>query len=146
MGWPKGQKRKPTPKQLETLRKHQIKRGECRNPEGGRKHRSYMEKLLSAAYREELARLDPKTQKTIAALIAEGQARSAIKGNTFAAKEIREVLEGKIPDRVSIDNTLELSIVNASDEELQLLIAKYVSKIGGTMPEGLLPALAEEAS
>lgn len=130
MGWPKGKKRKATKQQLENLKKHQVKPGECLNPEGGRSHVAYKQKLLSAAYREELARVDPKTGKTIAALIAEGQARSAVRGNTFAAKEIREVMEGRTPQRIQIDATMEMNLANATEDELNAIIFQYVERIG----------------
>ncbi len=71
--------------------KTQFKPGESGNPSGR------PPSLLSDAYKgllEQVVEGDAK-KRTYAQLIAEGQARAAVKGSTNAAKEIADRTEGK---------------------------------------------------
>jgi hypothetical protein len=93
-------KRTPNPKSLKNLRRP-WKKGESGNPSGRPK------RPISEAYQAQLTRVkdgDPQ-KRTYAQLIAESQIKQAIKGNTMAAKEIADRVEGKA--RQDVEVTLE---------------------------------------
>jgi hypothetical protein len=76
----------------------QFKPGESGNPAGR------PPSILSEAYKAVLAQAVPQDPegRTYAQLIAIGQARSAVKGNTGAAKEIADRVEGKAKESIEI--------------------------------------------
>ena len=76
----------------------QFQKGQSGNP-GGRPKTV----LLSQAYREKLAEVDPKTGKTHAELIAIAQAVQAKRGNVHAARWIADRTEGKVPMQVTAE-------------------------------------------
>jgi hypothetical protein len=87
--------RGPTP---DVGKETQFKPGQSGNPAGR------PPSILSEAYKIVLTQVveqDPK-KRTMAELIAEGQARAAIKGNTGAAKEIADRTEGPVKDSIEI--------------------------------------------
>jgi hypothetical protein len=87
--------RGPTP---EVGKETQFKPGQSGNP-GGRPP-----SILSEAYKEVLAQVfeGDSSHRTYAQLIAIGQARAAVKGNTGAAKEIADRVEGKAKEAIEI--------------------------------------------
>ncbi len=95
---------------------HQFKPGVSGNP-GGRP------RLLSDAYREYLATPDPDTGRTRAQDIAVAQGVEALKGETGAAKELRQATEG---------DTLNLK--NLTDAGLDKLISELerISNVGAS--------------
>jgi hypothetical protein len=66
--------------------------GESGNPGGRPKLR-----LLSRAAREQLAEVNPETGLTGAEEVVAAMMKEARKGNIWAAKELREWTEGKVP-------------------------------------------------
>jgi hypothetical protein len=91
-------------------------------------------KLLSAAIRRFLAMPDPNDPKnrTFAEQIALGLIREAVSGNVQAAKELREITEGKIPDKLEVGAPGELDIdhlwQDATPEELDAIIAEHLER------------------
>jgi hypothetical protein len=80
-------KRKINPSSLRNLRP--WKKGQSGNP-GGRP-----KELISDASREWLTRINQKTGKTNAELVAEAQGKKALKGNTPAYNALADRTEGK---------------------------------------------------
>jgi hypothetical protein len=106
---PLGKKKKGKPRGRAFAKGNELaaKKGEVRNPWGcGGKTRQV--KLLSEAYRIGLQDLAPESfakavgmqEATWAEVISRGMLQSAYKGEVSAAKEIREVTEGKTPETV----------------------------------------------
>jgi len=93
-------KKTPNPRSLKNLRRP-WKKGESGNPSGRPK------RLLTDAYTAQLARVKDgdRQHRTYAQLIAEAQIKQAINGNTMAAKEIADRVEGKA--RQAVEVTLE---------------------------------------
>ena len=117
-------KEKSKRKKGEWLKQYQFKPGVSGKP-GGRP-----KKPLTEAYRsilEESFPNDPK-QRTFARMIAEGQAKAAIKGKTDAAREIRECVEGKIKVEVSGPEGDPISHTIALDDEILELIKQLAGK------------------
>jgi hypothetical protein len=87
--------RGPTP---DVGKETQFKPGQSGNPSGR------PPAILSDAYREVLAEAfeGDSAARSYARLIALGQARAAIKGNTAAAKEIADRTEGKAKEAIEI--------------------------------------------
>jgi hypothetical protein len=82
--------------------------GESGNPGGRPKLR-----LLSRAAREQLAEVNPETGLTGAEEVVAAMMKEARKGNIWAAKELREWTEGKVP-------TVFLGDVNHTDSSSDL--------------------------
>src|SRR5437660_9838605 len=84
------------PKSLKNLRSWQ--KGESGNP-GGRPKR-----LLTEAYQAQLSRTKKRDRqrRTYAELIADAQIRKALKGNTMAAREIADRVEGKAGQAIEL--------------------------------------------
>lgn len=73
------------------------KPGQSGNP-GGRPKTAH----LAQAYREALESLDPKTQRSVAEVIAMAIIRRALKGDVKAAQEIADRTEGKARQAIEI--------------------------------------------
>lgn len=92
------------PGQAKHLQQYRVKRGEVRNPLGigGANRKGCGIKVVSKAY---TARLEDDCPlpgcegMTWAEAIAKGIISAAANGDVSAAREVREVTEGKIPDR-----------------------------------------------
>ena len=69
---------------------------------------------------------------TWADAVAVGQIRSAAKGNTQAAKEIADRLEGKVAQQVELENTEDKGVPVELDA--QRIYAKISSVIGVGLP------------
>jgi len=87
------QPERPSP-QIEILTKYQkrFEPGQSGNPGGRPKLR-----LLSRAAREQLAEVNPETGLTGAEEVVAAMMKEARKGNIWAAKELREWTEGRVP-------------------------------------------------
>lgn len=85
------------------MRKHIWKKGQSGNPKG--KPKGTGEKVLSKAYvvrLEEKCDLAGLEHLTWAEAISLGLSRAAARGETGAAKEIREATEGKLPEHLRV--------------------------------------------
>src|SRR5215472_3784230 len=91
--------KKVNPRSLKNLRPFQP--GQSGNP-GGRPRRP-----LTDAYQAQLARVNDldRQKRTYAEMIAAAQIKKALKGNTMAAKEITDRVEGRA--RQAVEVTLE---------------------------------------
>ena len=108
-------KRTPNPRSLKNLRAP-WKPGESGNP-GGCPRRA-----LTEAYEAQLRRVKKgdKQKRTFAELIADAHIRKAMKGNTMAAKEVADRVEGKSRERldVAVEVPLEFNVtVNFVDTD-----------------------------
>lgn len=61
---------------------------------------------------------DPNEPPTWAEAIAAGLARAAATGDTAAAKEIREVTEGKLPDKLKVEGKIDYTAGKAAKDVL----------------------------
>jgi hypothetical protein len=86
--------------------------GQSGNPGGRRKGKS-----LTTILREKLEQIDEKTGKTNAELLVESWFNEARAGNTPALKEALDRTEGKVPDKVEIDD-LRKAYVTENPETL----------------------------
>lgn len=98
----------PTEKQLKALEEHgkkyRVKAGDpCLNPGGRPKRKPYTERLQSLMETPygEVLKLDKLKLPTMV-VVQLGLSKGAIKGNAANAKEIRETLEGRLPQAVSV--------------------------------------------
>jgi hypothetical protein len=86
--------------------------GQSGNPGGRPKGRS-----LTALLRDRLDEVDEATGKTIAQLVVEGWLNAARDGNVPAIKEALDRTEGKVPDKVQVDD-MRKAYVTESPETL----------------------------
>jgi hypothetical protein len=97
--------------------------------------------LISRAYRRMLQKFDPDDPegKTYAEGIAMAMIKAAMRGDVAAAKEIREVTEGKVPQRVEVEFsggvTVDHILSEATDAELDAIIGTYVAE-AKLLPDG----------
>jgi len=106
---------------------YRWKKGQSGNPSGRPKS-----KTLSDAYRNKLEEPVPNDPegRTWAELIAEAQARGAVRGNVQAAREIADRTEGKARQAIEFeDATLTKAFERMTNEEL----LAYAST--GALPE-----------
>jgi hypothetical protein len=92
-------------------------------------------KIISGAYRKILRAIEPRTGLTFAELCAITVLQQAVvKGDVRAVTEIREAVEGKakqpieLSGTISLDGELNLNIEDASDDQLEELIASYQAR------------------
>jgi hypothetical protein len=76
---------------------------------------------ISRACREELDKVDEKTGLTGAQLIARALVREAVRGNVWAARELREVTEGKRPRFVQTEIIEQQRNLEGGDSKQRLL-------------------------
>ena len=92
-------------KKTARLRPYRWKKGQSGNP-GGRPKT----KVLSEAYRNALAELSPKDQRTLAEAIAAALVRRALKSDVRAAAEIADRTEGKAPQSVRLEGDRGIAV------------------------------------
>lgn len=91
-------------------------------------------KLIAAAMRRLLNAPDPNdpAHRTNAELIAAALIREAIAGDIAAARELREVTEGKVPNKVEVgepgDFDLDHLWEDATEEELDAIVAEHLER------------------
>jgi hypothetical protein len=100
-----------------------FKPGRSGNPSGRPRRRPISDRYAAMAEEplEEALRLELKIPKgsTYGDALARAQWRAAIKGNTGAAREIREAIEGKATQRIEIaDNTRAEAFARMTEAEL----------------------------
>jgi len=120
-----------------------FKRGNNANPEGRRGSRMFT--LVSAALRERLAEVDPKTKRTFASKIADLMIRCATdpdpevdKTRIMAITEIIDRCEGKVKQQVDV-NDITQELRQRTDEELM-----YHLEHGCWPGERVLPSESEK--
>ena len=102
---PRKGKPSPTSKLTPEMEKRKWKPGFAPNPTGKNGKQSTGEGLISKAYKINLTEscdLPGMEQLTWAEAIAYGMARAAARGETTAAKELRETTEGATPKNIRI--------------------------------------------
>lgn len=128
---PKPRKKKVMPegKKFEKGNKYAYKPGQSGNPSG--RPRGTGQSKLSKAYDVVLGQKVPKEilalygveDMTWAEVIARGMASKAATGDTPAAKEIREVTEGRLPESVNMTGSIDYTAGQGAKE---LLLGKIV--------------------
>jgi hypothetical protein len=111
-----------------------FKPGQSGNPGGRPRRRPITERYAAMAEEplEESLRLELKMPKgsTYGDAMALGQGRAAIKGNTSAAREIREAIEGKATQRIEFTDTTR---AEAFDKMTDAELEAYAKD--GTLPD-----------
>jgi|SRR5581483_7607640 len=107
------------------LRPFQFTPGKSGNPSGRRPA-----KTISSALKNRLQEVDPESGKSCAELISDALARSAMSGNVFAAREIRETTEGLLSQKLELTGHIQVQqqLTTASTEELEQIIATYLAQ------------------
>jgi Family of unknown function (DUF5681) len=102
----------PAKSKAQFLERFQVRfqPGQSGNPGGRPKTR-----ILSAAAREKLNEVNPDTGLTYAQEVVNALVKEAKKGNVFAARELKEWVEGKI----SVAVTAELSDADATSHTVK---------------------------
>ncbi len=109
----------------------QWKPGQSGNPSG----RPRLVKI-STAVQNRLREIEPESGKTYAELIAIALVNKAVRGDVAAARELREVTEGMLTQKLEVSGEFHhnLEIENASEEELDGIIQSYLERIYGNRP------------
>jgi hypothetical protein len=133
-------KAKPRGKITPQFLAHSAKPGEVKNPTGKNQWTGHGKKTISEAYRAtlsddvpdelfnslELAHLKSFNEMckkvgkrlTFADLIALGMTRAAATGQAAAAKEIREVTEGRLPETLNLEGKIDYSAGQSAKDVL----------------------------
>jgi hypothetical protein len=116
----------------------QFKPGQSGNPSGTSKKPKTMkanyEELLGSPAPAELCRaVGAPPESTLGEVYARGMLVRAVLYDTAAAKEIREVVEGRIPDFVDDKNVIDYS---AGQTFKELLLSKLASRDGPGHADG----------
>lgn len=131
---PPKEKKKPRGHAFEKGHQWRWKPGQSGNPHGINRKRSAGITIISKAYTAKLKDtvppavaealgFDTENPPTWAEAMAAGMVARAVTHDTPAAKEIREVTEGKLPESVSIDGKIDYTAgENAKDRLLNKLM------------------------
>lgn len=119
-------KKKPRGRPFQKGNKWTVKPGEVRNPKGGPKGSKLISKaynvLLSSKVPAKIAKEHGLTNVTWAELIAMGMAKAAAGGETPAAKEIREVTEGKLAETMNLTGHIDYTAGQTAKDQLMARI------------------------
>lgn len=94
------------------------KPGQSGNP-GGRPRTAH----ITEAYRAVLGQIDPEDPegRTYAERLAEKQVKLAIQGNTQAAREVTDRVEGRAKQQIKLDATIDENLKGKTDFELEFM-------------------------
>ena len=122
-------KKRPRGKPFEKGNKVGFQKGESANPGGKPKvHQrigaQYAAKLVEPAPPEIIQSLSLKKNSTWLDAIATGMLRRAAEGDVAAAREIREVTEGRVPAALNLEGKIDYSAGQTAKQQLMKMLGE----------------------
>jgi hypothetical protein len=126
---PRRAKQRPRGKPFEKGNKLGFRKGESANPGGKPKvHQrigaQYAAKSVEPAPREVIQAIGLKKNSTWLDAIAIGMLRRAAEGDVSAAREIREVTEGRVPAALNLEGKIDYSAGQTAKQQLMKMLGE----------------------